>query len=170
MNDGAPPIEDYAFLSDGAGGALVSRDGSIDWCCLPRLDHGACFARLLGWERGGFWRIGPRCAGAAVSRRYLDGTLVLETRFTAGDGEVRLLDFLFVDPDQPDVVHGEVVRIAEGVRGAMDLDVLLQARFDFGEVRPWRRSPGHRVHQLVGGDDGLQVSGTVALAAVGDHD
>src|SRR4051794_39868216 len=73
------PIEDHALIGDCHTAALVGRDGSIDWLCLPRFDSAACFAALLGTSRHGQWRIAPSAAAVRVSRRYRDGTLVLET-------------------------------------------------------------------------------------------
>src|SRR6185369_12535263 len=89
----APPIADYGLIGDGCSAALVSTAGSIDWCCVPRMDHGSCFGRLLDWERGGFCSLAPVAADPrGTRRRYLDGTLVLETSFASGDGELRILD------------------------------------------------------------------------------
>ncbi len=80
------PIEDYALVGDLQSAALVSRDGSIDWLCLPRFDSEACFAALLGDERHGYWQIAPAREITRVSRRYRPGTLILETEFTTASG------------------------------------------------------------------------------------
>ena len=88
-----PPISDYAFIGDCHAVALVSRGGSMDWCCMPRIDSRSCFGRLLDWERGGYFSITPSGSWQS-SRRYLDGTLVLETGFTTAEGTARLLDCL----------------------------------------------------------------------------
>ena len=72
--------------------ALVSRNGSIDWLCVPRFDSGACFAALLGDERNGRWRLAPAGEITGVSRRYRDGTMVLETDFETAEGAVRVVD------------------------------------------------------------------------------
>ncbi len=77
-----PRIEDYAFIGDTETAALVSREGSIDWLCLPRFDSGACFAALLGTSEHGRWRIAPAAPSARIERRYRDGSLVLDTEFT----------------------------------------------------------------------------------------
>ena len=81
-----PPIGDYAFLGDCHTGALVSSAGSVDWLCLSRLDSGSYFGRLLDPERGGWCAITPADPAARSSRRYLDGTLVLETEMTVAGG------------------------------------------------------------------------------------
>src|SRR5712691_9457347 len=88
----ALPIEDYAFIGDTHTGALVGKDGSIDWLCLPRFDSGAVFAALLGDERHGRWLLAPAGGVRRVRRQYRGGTLVLETEFETGDGTVRVID------------------------------------------------------------------------------
>ena len=89
-----PPIGEYGLIGDCHSAALVSREGSIDWCCLPRFDSGSCFGRLLDRERGGFCAVTLKDAhGADGSSRYLEDTLVLETVLQGAQGAVRLLDF-----------------------------------------------------------------------------
>src|SRR4051812_34319085 len=89
---GFQAIADYGLLADCNSAALVARDGSIDWLCLPRYDSPSVFARILD-PAAGHWSITP--AGSFTSeRRYLDGTLVLETTFTTATGVVRLTDAL----------------------------------------------------------------------------
>ena len=106
---GSLPVEDYAVIGDGHTAALVGRNGSIDWLCLPRFDSGACFAALLGDEEHGFWRIAPASTVYRVARRYRDETLVLETEFRTAEGVVRLVDCM---PRRSD--HASVVRVVEG--------------------------------------------------------
>jgi GH15 family glucan-1,4-alpha-glucosidase len=155
-------IEDYAVIADTQTAALVSRDGSIDWLCLPRFDSGACFAALLGDERNGHWRIAPAGNVKRVQRRYQGDTLVLETEFETDEGVVRLVDFMVPRLEDPDVV-----RVVEGVRGRVPMRMELRIRFDYGRLgatgrqgaagrlwagiagvahprRPPRRGPGHR--------------------------
>src|SRR5438876_5435295 len=105
-------IEDYALIGDCGSAALVGRDGSIDWLCLPRFDSGACFAALLGEPGHGRWLVAPAGEPEAASRRYRPDTLVLETDFEVEDGAVRVIDFM---PPRSD--HPSVVRIVEGLRG-----------------------------------------------------
>src|SRR4051812_16541311 len=86
------PIEDYAIIGDTHSVALVGKDGSIDWLCVPRFDSGACFAALLGTPEHGRWQLAPVGDVRRVSRRYRQDTLVLDTEFETDDGVVRLTD------------------------------------------------------------------------------
>ena len=128
-------IEDYALIGDTHTAALVGRDGSIDWLCLPRFDSGACFAALLGHERHGRWVLSPVGEVRRVRRRYRPGTLILETEFETEDGVLRLIDFM-----TPRDRHPDVVRIVEGVRGQVAMRMELVIRFDYGSVIPWVRT------------------------------
>src|SRR5437667_8555534 len=96
-------IEDYALIGDTHAAALVGRDGSIDWLCVPRFDSGACFAALLGHPGHGRWLLGP-AVPRAVRRRYREGTLVLETEFDVDDGTVRQIDCMTPREKNPEVV------------------------------------------------------------------
>jgi GH15 family glucan-1,4-alpha-glucosidase len=127
-------IEDYALIGDCQTAALVGRDGSIDWLCLPRFDSEACFAALLGKPGNGRWRIAPLAAPCQVRRRYLPDTLVLETEFASGDGTFAVIDFMPVRESVPDLV-----RIVEGRRGAVPVRSELIIRFDYGSIVPWVR-------------------------------
>ncbi|MEU4214174.1 glycoside hydrolase family 15 protein [Actinoplanes sp. NPDC026623] len=140
-------IEDYALIGDLQSAALVGRDGSIDWLCLPRFDSTACFAALLGDDSAGHWRIAPAGAAAATDRRYHDDTLVLETEWRTPDGVVRLLDFM-----PPRGEAADVVRIAEGVSGEVPMHMDLVLRFDYGRVVPWVRRQGHDLEAVAGPD------------------
>ena len=104
-------IEDYALIGDCLSGALVGRDGSIDWLCLPRFDSAALFAALLGDDRHGRWRIAPSDEGYEVRRSYRGESMVLETTFETATGECRLVDGMLLD--RPTAA---VVRLVEGVR------------------------------------------------------
>ncbi len=129
------PLEDYGLIGDLQTAALVSRDGSIDWLCLPRFDSGAIFARLLGDDTHGRWLLAPADAHAASGRRYVDETLVLETDLETPAGAVRLIDFMPPRGEAPDVV-----RIVEGLRGTVEMTMELVLRFDYGSIVPWVRS------------------------------
>jgi GH15 family glucan-1,4-alpha-glucosidase len=164
-----PLIGDYAFLGDCHAGALVSSEGSVDWLCLPRLDAGSYFGRLLDRERGGWCAVTPTDPAAAFSRRYLDGTLVLQTEMTAVGGRVRLTDCLTMRPGGARRPYRQLLRVIDGLDGALDLRVEVLPRFDYGQVRPWLRRAG-RAWQALGGDDGLVIEGDVPLALSGLHD
>ncbi|WP_267241419.1 glycoside hydrolase family 15 protein [Streptomyces sp. PR69] len=134
-------IEDYALIGDLQTAALVGRDGSIDWLCLPRFDSAACFAALLGDEENGHWRIAPKGAGPCTRRGYRADTLILESVWETGTGTVKVVDFMPQRDAAPDVV-----RIVEGVSGSVEMSATLRLRFDYGSIVPWmRRADGCRV-------------------------
>ncbi|MGW6209381.1 glycoside hydrolase family 15 protein [Streptomyces sp. NPDC055089] len=136
-----PRIEDYALIGDLQTAALVGRNGSVDWLCLPRFDSGACFAALLGDEENGHWRIAPKGADTCTRRAYRGDSLVLETFWETRTGTVKVIDFMPQRDHEPDVM-----RIIEGVSGTVDMASVIRLRFDFGSVVPWmRRSQGQRV-------------------------
>jgi GH15 family glucan-1,4-alpha-glucosidase len=160
-----PPIGDYGLIGDCRTAALVSREGSIDWCCLPRFDSGAAFGRLLDFERAGHCSIAPvgQEGEWESSRRYLDDTLVLETTFRGRGGQARLLDF-FALPENTEasedaraVQRRRIVRVIEGRQGSVEVELRVAPRFDYGEVRPWIRRHGRRLFSAIGGNDGLEV-------------
>jgi GH15 family glucan-1,4-alpha-glucosidase len=125
-------IEDYALIGDGHTAALVGRDGSIDWLCLPRFDSGACFAALLGSPANGRWLIAPRDSVSNTSRRYRNGTLILETDFETESGTVRVIDCMPLSNQRWDVL-----RIVEGLSGRVRMHTELVIRFDYGSIVPW---------------------------------
>ena len=141
------PIEEYALIGDTHTAALVSSNGSIDWLCLPRFDSGACFAALLGTEENGFWRISPTNGYQSTTRRYRDGTLVLETDFHTADGVVRVIDFMPIRSE-----HATVIRIVEGVSGQVAMHMDLVVRFDYGWVVPWMSRVEDHLHGIAGPD------------------
>jgi GH15 family glucan-1,4-alpha-glucosidase len=145
------PIEDYGLIGDTHTAALVGRDGSIDWLCLPRFDSGACFAALLGTPTNGRWHVGPSGPVRAASRRYRTDTLVLETDFDTADGLVRVVDCMLPRDDVP-----TVIRIVQGIRGKVDMTMELIIRFDYGSVVPWVRKIDGRLH-AIGGPDALTL-------------
>jgi GH15 family glucan-1,4-alpha-glucosidase len=145
-----PRIEDYALIGDEQTAALVGKDGSVDWLCLPRFDSAACFAKLLGDEENGHWRLAPKDAeGPCTRRAYRPGTLVLDTEWETPQGAVRVTDLMPQRDRAPDLV-----RVVEGLRGTVTMHGILRLRFDYGSIVPWvRRSDGHRV--AVAGPDSV---------------
>jgi GH15 family glucan-1,4-alpha-glucosidase len=140
-------IEDYALLSDLETAALVGRDGSIDWCCFPRFDSGACFASLLGLPEHGHWRLSPEAGSPRVERSYRPETLVLETVFETEDGVVAVVDFM---PPRDETAN--IVRLVVGHAGRVRMRSDLVIRFDYGRIVPWIRSDGPGVVAVAGPD------------------
>ncbi len=164
-----PPLADYALIGDCHSAALISRQGSIDWCCLPRFDSDSCFGRILDWDNGGYFQIRP--AGRFSTRReYLEKSLVLVTTFRSGSGEARLIDFFAMRPGGRQRPRREIVRIIEGVSGTLRMNVRFVPRPDFGEVKPWVRATGAQSHAAVGSNAGLVIYGDVPLRPGEDHD
>ena len=144
------PIEDYALLGDTHTAALVGRDGSVDWLCLPRFDSGACFAALLGDPSHGRWLLAP--SGPFRTRRaYREDTLVLETEHETDTGAVRVTEFM-----TPRRGQARVIRLVEGVRGQVAMHMELALRFDYGNAVPWLQ-PTRRGVAAVAGPDAVEL-------------
>ncbi|HTE52998.1 MAG TPA: glycoside hydrolase family 15 protein [Kofleriaceae bacterium] len=141
------PIEDYAVVGDTRTAALVSIDGSVDWLCAPRFDSGAFFAALLGEDRHGRWLLAPTDPIRRSTRRYRDGTLVLETEHTTDGGVVRVIDFM--PPGEP---TPNLIRVVEGVSGRVQMCMELIIRFDYGRIVPWVRSSRGTLLAVAGPD------------------
>ena len=155
------PLEDYALLGDLHTAALVGRDGSVDWLCLPRFDSGACFAALLHDHSAGFWRIAPGAGGPATRRGYRDDTLILESEWDTDTGTVRVIDFM-----PPRGTTADLVRVVQGVAGRVTMRMDLVIRFDYGHVVPWVRRAEHGL-TAIAGPDTLCLTTPVSLH--GDH-
>jgi GH15 family glucan-1,4-alpha-glucosidase len=146
------PIEDYGLIGNLVTAALVGRDGSIDWLCLPRFDSPACFAALVGTPENGRWLIAPEPSSAGpcrISRRYLPGTAILETTFATATAEAVLVDFMPLTEDEEKV---DLVRIVRGIKGAMTFDMELVLRFTYGQVIPWVRRRDYGLSAIAGPD------------------
>src|SRR5439155_467662 len=133
----------------GYGRALVSRDGCVDWLCLPRFDSPACFASLLGDTRNGHWRFFPEEEVVETRRRYRGDSLILETEIETKSGAVRLIDFMPPRGENPDII-----RIVEGLRGKVSMQMELIIRFDYGQIVPWVRQRNDGL-EAIAGPDGL---------------
>ncbi len=140
-------IEQYALIGDTQTAALVADDGSIDWLCVPRFDSGACFAALLGDDTNGHWLLAPASGGRATRRAYRDGTLVLETEWDIPEGTVRVIDCMPVRDQSVDLV-----RVVEGVRGRVPMQMDFVVRFDYGNIMPWVFSTGRTIRVIAGPD------------------
>ncbi|MEV4998927.1 glycoside hydrolase family 15 protein [Streptomyces niveus] len=145
-------IEDYALIGDMQTAALVCRDGTVDWLCLPRFDSHAVFAALLGTDEHGFWRLGPATpAGAepprADRRRYVGDSLILESEWDTPRGTVRVTDFMPPRDGAP-----QLIRIVEGVSGRVPMRSALRMRFSYGRVVPWVHQVDNRTVAVAGPD------------------
>jgi GH15 family glucan-1,4-alpha-glucosidase len=168
-DDRYPAIGAYALLADGAGAALVSADGGIDWCCLPRIDAGSSFGRLLDWDRAGHCYFGPSARTVQRSRHYVDDTLVLCTDVTHGGAHARVYDFMVVPREGAEVPH-ELIRIAEGITGELNFAIEIKPRFDYGTVAPWVRRHSPDTWSATGGDDATLIWSDVELELKGHHE
>ena len=140
-------IEDYALIGDTQTAALVGRDGSIDWWCVPRFDSGAVFAALLGTADHGRWLLAPAGGVHSVDRTYRGDTLVLETTFHTDDGDVRITDCM---PLRGSTV--DIVREVEGLSGRVPIHMELVVRFDYGSIVPWVYSSDAGLRAVAGPD------------------
>jgi GH15 family glucan-1,4-alpha-glucosidase len=142
-------IEDYGFIGNLLSCALVAKDGAIDWLCLPRFDSDACFAALLGTEETGYWKIAPAAEDFKVSRRYRDGSAVLETTFETESGTVTLVDFMPLSQDEE---HVDLFRIVRGEKGRVSMRMEFVLRFGYGQTVPWVRSTDFGLRAVAGPD------------------
>ncbi|MDI3419016.1 glycoside hydrolase family 15 protein [Streptomyces luteolus] len=145
-------IEDYALIGDMQTAALVCRDGTVDWLCLPRFDSHAVFAGLLGTEEHGFWRLGPEHGEdtgppAASRRTYRGDSLILESEWDTPRGTVRVIDFMPPREGAP-----QLVRIVEGVSGRVPMRSALRMRFSYGRIVPWVHKVDGRTVAVAGPD------------------
>lgn len=127
-------IEDYAIISDCHTAALVGRDGSIDWLCMPRYDSASMFGALLGEDEHGHWRLAPEDPEATCERSYLGDTFILRTVWTTRDGEAEVLDFM---PRRDG--RADVIRVVRGLSGSVAMTQQLRIRFGYAEALPWVR-------------------------------
>ncbi len=164
-NGGSRPIEDYGFIGNLLSCALVAKDGSIDWLCLPRFDSDACFAALLGSEENGYWRIAPLEAPLRISRRYRDGSTILETEYETADGVVTLIDFMPLSQDEE---HVDVFRVVRGETGRVRMRMEFVLRFGYGQTVPWVRRTDFGL-RAVAGPDAVELHTQVRLRGENYH-
>lgn len=141
------PIEDYAIIGNTLTAALVSRQGSIDWLCMPDFDSPACLAALLGTPDNGYWSIRPLDDSPTITRQYRQDTLILETRFTTGTGTLEVIDFM-PPPRAGRVIS--IIRIVRGCAGTVSMRLEMALRCEYGAVVPWVRYDGRRLRAIAG--------------------
>lgn len=150
-------IEDYAIIGDCHTAALVGRDGSIDWLCLPRFDSPSALGALLGNEGNGRWLLAPKGEVKSTTRAYLDNTFILVTRWVTSTGEVEVIDLMPIGDRRADVI-----RRVRGIRGHVVMTQELRLRFAYSEALPWmRQMPDRHGPALVAvaGPDAVIVRG-----------
>jgi GH15 family glucan-1,4-alpha-glucosidase len=150
-------IEDYGLIGDCHTAALVGRDGSIDWLCMPRFDSSSVFGALLGDEDHGRWLIAPTGTVVSTSREYLEDTFVLVTHWETPTGRVDVMDFMPTDNRRADLV-----RRITGIQGSVEVHEELRIRFDYAAALPWmRQSPqaGDNALLAVAGPDAVVMRG-----------
>ncbi|MCH7836443.1 MAG: glycoside hydrolase family 15 protein, partial [Chloroflexi bacterium] len=159
-----PPISDYGLISDMHSCALVSKTGSIDWCCFPRFDSPAVFSRILDWEKGGYFQVAPQEV-KSVSRSYLPNTNILETTFVTDSGVARLTDFMPThphprpsEPQEDGARRRQVARTMECVSGSVHFMVECHPRFDYGTIIPHAVLHGDHAGFAHGGVDAFSFS------------
>ncbi|WP_305097296.1 glycoside hydrolase family 15 protein [Croceibacterium aestuarii] len=150
-------IEDYALIGDGETAALVHRNGTIDWLCLPRFDSEACFAALLGDDENGCWHL--RFEGeTGRSRSYRDGSLILETEITCSQGKARQIDFMPMRAQVP-----RIVRIVECLEGEVSVRNEMRLRFDYGRIHPLVRGAGDGCVMAISGPNAVSLEFDVPI-------
>ncbi|MBC7590477.1 MAG: glycoside hydrolase family 15 protein [Salinibacterium sp.] len=158
----AMPIEDYAMIGDTHTAALIGRDGSIDWLCVPRFDSASVFGALLGDENHGRWLLAPEASlhrhpGVTSTRHYIDDTFTLVTRWVTPTGDVEVTEFMPLGDSRADIV-----RRVRGLSGSVVMHVDLRIRFDYANAIPWVRQvpqKGHHVLLAVAGPDAIAFRG-----------
>ncbi|GAB2794558.1 glycoside hydrolase family 15 protein [Halomonas shantousis] len=153
-------IEDYGFIGNLRTAALVDRQASMEWLCLPRFDSDACFAALIGEHENGYWQIYPTEDVTSQSRRYQGETLILETLFETASGSVAVIDFMPLSHEGDTTV--DVIRIVEGRSGRVEMQSHAVFRFGYGQVAPWIHCHRHGFH-AVGGPDGLRLETSIPM-------
>ncbi|TDX28415.1 GH15 family glucan-1,4-alpha-glucosidase [Modicisalibacter xianhensis] len=153
-------IEDYGFIGNMRTAALVDRDASIDWLCLPRFDSDACCAALVGEHENGYWKIWPSQAIRSTRRCYREESLVLETKVETASGRAAIIDFMPLSRENDSVV--DVIRIVEGRAGSVDMHMNASFRFGYGRIAPWVRIRERGITG-VAGPDGIRLETPVPL-------
>jgi GH15 family glucan-1,4-alpha-glucosidase len=136
---------------------------------MPTFAGGSYFGRLLDWKQGGYCSISPVGRSGRATRRYHEGTLVLETSFRIGDGEIRLTDFFAMRRGGKRSPYAQIIRIVEGVHGNVKVRVHVEPRFDYGEIGAWIRREDAGVYGAIGGNDAMRIAADFELTPLGHH-
>lgn len=167
-----PPIADYALIGDSRSAALVSRGGSIEWCCWPRFDNSSIFGRILDRERGGHFTIAPT-GECTVTRRYVEATNVLETTFETEEGAVKLIDCMPVarEAERRSTLRPlrQILRIVEGVRGEVPMQLHFEPRPRFGTIVPTLQRVHEQIVLCEWGAKQLHLRADLPLPLLPDH-
>ncbi|NBM14933.1 glycoside hydrolase family 15 protein [Streptomyces sp. GC420] len=163
-------IEDHALVGDLHTAALIHRAGSVTWQSLPDFDSPAAFASLVGTSEHGSWDMCPTDPDAHVRRRYLPGTLVLETTWTTHDGQARVLDFM--PTRAPGCGNPQLIRVVQGVHGVVQMSSRILIRFAYGKVVPRLVRHPHQFggdrYAALAGPDALYLDSSIALSEHAD--
>jgi GH15 family glucan-1,4-alpha-glucosidase len=151
-------IEDYGLVGNCETAALVAKNGSVDWLCLPRFDSGACFTALLGTPENGCWELAPAGDVRRTRRRYRENSLVLETTFETDHGAVTVVDCMPMARERP-----QLVRLVRGERGQVPMRTRIIIPFDYGHIIPWVRRLEEGGIWAIAGPDSLRLVTDVGL-------
>jgi GH15 family glucan-1,4-alpha-glucosidase len=163
-----PPISDYGYIGDCHSAALISNRGSIDWCCIPRIDSPSCFGRLLDEKKGGHFQIAP--VGKFESQQnYRGNTMILETHFTTKTGKACLIDFFPMRTGGKHTPYQQIIRIVEGSEGVVKFRAAIEPRFEYGAINSWIRNYKRTSFIAMGGSNGLLLSSSMLLKLKGPH-
>ncbi|MDD1449875.1 glycoside hydrolase family 15 protein [Sphingomonas sp. H160509] len=153
-------IEDYALIGSTETAALIHRDGTIEWLCMPAFDSEAIFASLLGTPEHGSWQLTATDPDAHITRRYLPETIILETTIKVAGGTATVCDFM---PLKAEGGTHELIRIVRGVKGTVELCTEIRMRFNYGAWMPWVERKEGMIH-AVAGPDAVRLSSSIDLA------
>jgi GH15 family glucan-1,4-alpha-glucosidase len=167
-SSGFPPIADYAFLSDCETAALIAPSGNVEWMCAPRMDSPSLFAAILDRDAGGF-RLGPADVMVPAGRRYVPGTMVVETSWETRTGWVIIRDVLCIGPwhheeersnrhrRSPTDYEAEhvLVRTAKCVQGSAEIHLDCEPAFDYGGLAAEWRYTESGYHAAAASSEGM---------------
>lgn len=164
-------ISDYGIIGNLHSVAVIAKDGSIDWLCLPHLDSPSMFAALLDDAKGGRFSVCPACEFDSTAR-YRPETNILEATFRTRAGEMTLVDFMPIPCGgemELEQAHHELYRLVEVTSGKMDVRALFEPRFDYARAKTCLRQAGPRTAAADGGSEKAFLASTAGLTVEGDR-